>query len=82
MSIWTGAFWKAATERALKTFAQAEAALLVADGTGVLDTDWTSSLSAAGMAAVISLLTSVASAGATGDGPSLTNAEVLTEEQP
>ncbi len=78
MSIWTRDFWKAAGERAIKTFAQAEAALLVADGTGILNTDWTSSLSAAGMAAVISLLTSVASDAVTaGDGPSLNNAEVL-----
>lgn len=79
MSIFTMAFVKAAGERAVKTFAQAEAALLVADGTGVLDTDWTSSLSAAGMAAVISILTSIASDAATGEGPSLTNAEVLPD---
>lgn len=79
MSIFTMAFVKAAGERAVKTFAQAEAALLVADGTGVLDTDWASSLSAAGMAAVISILTSIASDAATGEGPSLTNAEVLPD---
>lgn len=77
--IFTSAFWKAAVERAVKTFAQAEAALLVADGTGILNTDWTSSLSAAGMAAVISILTSVASDAATGDGPSLTHAEVVED---
>jgi hypothetical protein len=82
VSIFTGTFWKAALERAVKTFAQAEAALLVADGTGILNTDWQSSLSASGMAAVISILTSVASDAATGDGPSLTNAEVLPEETP
>lgn len=82
MSIWTSEFWKAAAERAVKTFAQAEAALLVADGTGILNTDWTSSLSASAMAAVISLLTSVASDAATGEGPSLTNAEVLPVEPP
>jgi hypothetical protein len=80
MSIWTGDFWKAAAERAVKTFAQAEAALLVADGTGVLNTDWHSSLSASGMAAVISILTSIASDAATGEGPSLTNAEVLPDD--
>jgi hypothetical protein len=78
VSIWTSTFWKAAAERAVKTFAQAEVALLVADGTGILDTDWTASLSAAGMAALISLLTSVGSDVVTsGEGPSLTNAEVL-----
>jgi hypothetical protein len=77
--IWTSAFWKAAAERAVKTFAQAEAALLLAAGTGILDTDWTTSLSVSGMAGVISVLTSVGSDAATGDGPSLTNAEVVEE---
>jgi hypothetical protein len=75
--IWTSAFWKAAAERAVKTFAQAEAALLLAAGTGILDTDWTISLSVSGMAGVISVLTSVGSDAATGSGPSLTNAEVV-----
>jgi hypothetical protein len=78
MSIWTGAFWKAAAERAVKTFAQTEAALLTAAGTGLLETDFKVSLSVSGMAAVVSLLTSVGSDLVTnGDGPSLTDAEVL-----
>jgi hypothetical protein len=78
MSIWTGAFWKAAAERAVKTFAQTEAALLTAPGTGLLETDFKVSLSVSGMAAVVSLLTSVGSDLVTnGDGPSLTDAEVL-----
>ena len=75
--IFTRAFWAASLERAVKTFAQAEAALLLAAGTGILDTDWTTSVSVSGMAAVISLLTSVGSDVATGSGPSLTNAEVV-----
>ncbi len=78
MSIFTGAFWEAAFERAVKTFAQAEGALLIAGGTGILDTDWQTSVSVSGMAAVVSLLTSVGSdAFTSGDGPSLTNAETL-----
>jgi hypothetical protein len=76
-SLWTSTFWNATAERAVKTFAQAEAALLLANGTGLLDTDWTTSLSVSGMAAVISVLTSVGSDAATGAGPSLTNAETL-----
>jgi hypothetical protein len=39
-----------------RTFAQALAGALVADGTGVLDTDWTAKLSLAGIVAVITFL--------------------------
>jgi hypothetical protein len=39
-----------------RTFAQALVAALVADGTGLLDTDWGAKLSVAGMAAVLSFL--------------------------
>lgn len=69
--MWTKAFWLATLERAVKTFAQALAAVLVASGTGVLDTPWTSAFSVAGMAAVLSLLTSVGSAQFGNNGPSL-----------
>lgn len=40
-----------------RTFAQALAALLGADGIGLLDVDWTSSLSVSGMAGLLSALT-------------------------
>lgn len=70
------AFAEAVLERAVKTFAQSLAALLVADGTGLFDTTWTADLSVAGMAALVSLLTSVASAGVAGPGPSLTTERV------
>ena len=39
-----------------RTFAQALGAALVADGTGVLDTQWTAKLSLAGIAGAISFL--------------------------
>lgn len=72
MSIFTQTFALAALERAVKTFAQAAAALLVADGTGLLAVDWGQTASVAGMAAVISLLTSVGSSAVTeSPGPSL-----------
>lgn len=77
--MFTLVFWKAAAERSLKTFAQAAAALLVGNGTGLLDTDWRSVLSVAGIAAVVSVLTSIGSDALTGEGPSLTNAEVVSE---
>lgn len=75
--MFTLAFLKATAERAVKTFAQALAALLVADGTDLLTTDWAGSLSVAGMAAVVSVLTSVASSQIGGPGPSVTDAETL-----
>ena len=40
-----------------RTFAQTLAALLGADGLGLLDVDWTSALSVSGMAGLLSALT-------------------------
>ena len=77
--MWTLTFWRATAERSIKTFAQVLAALLVADGTGLLDSQWIPRLSVAGMSALVSVLTSVASDAATGDGPSLTNDETLSD---
>lgn len=77
--MFTRPFLSATLERAIKTFAQTLAALLVGNGTGILDTDWTGNLSVAGMAAVVSVLTSIGSDALTGNGPSLTDAEVLPE---
>ena len=74
-TILTGRFWAAALERAVKTWCQVVASILIAAGTGLLDTDWLTALSVSGMAAVISLLTSVGSDVATGSGPSLTSSE-------
>jgi hypothetical protein len=55
-------FWKDAAERAVKTFCQALVAVLGAGSVGLLNVPWLTSLSTAGMAAVLSLLTSVGSA--------------------
>lgn len=73
------AFIKAAAERAVKTFAQTLVSLIGVNATGVLDVDWQGGLSAAALAAVISILTSIGSDWATGNGPSLTSAEVVEE---
>ena len=70
-------FAKATIERAVKTFAQTLAALLVADGTDLLGTAWSDRLSVAGMAAVVSVLTSVGSGFVGGTGPSIAN-EVIS----
>lgn len=75
------AFWLATGERAARTFCQALLGLLVADQTDLLTTDWIGALSAAGMATVLSVLTSVASSGVGGVGPSLAN-EVTSPPAP
>lgn len=58
--MFTKTFWKDTVERAVKTFAQSLVASL-AVGTGLLDVDWVNALSIAGLATVISVLTSVGS---------------------
>ena len=80
--MFTKAFLLATLERAVKTFAQGLAALLVADGTDLLTTNWGDRLSVAGMAAVVSVLTSVASGTLGSSGPSLGNAETLNPAAP
>lgn len=52
-------FWKDAAERAVKTFAQALVAVL-AVSTTITEVDWPTALGTAGLAALVSLLTSIA----------------------
>ena len=73
MTIFTKAFWAAAGERAVKTFAQAAIAVITANATGLLNLDYLGVASVAGLAALVSLLTSVASDAITKSGPSLAN---------
>lgn len=68
----TAAFWKATIERMIRTFAQAVLALLGGDGLGLLDVDWGQALSVGGLAAVVALLTAVATSGAGEEGPGVT----------
>ncbi len=75
-SLWSRAFWAAAFERAVKTFAQSLAALLAADGAGLVGASWWAHLSVAGMASVLSILTSVASSGVRKGGPSLASESI------
>jgi hypothetical protein len=69
--MFTAAFWAAAFERAVKTFAQALLATLAAGPFGVLDAPWQTAASLAGMAALLSILTSMASSSKGNPGPSL-----------
>ena len=61
----TTRFWADALERAVKTFAQALVATLTAGAVTPASIPWAAAVTGAGMAAAISLLTSVASAQAT-----------------
>jgi len=60
--MWTISFWKDTAERAIKTFAQAAIAGLSANVVGVLDVDWVAIASVSALAALVSILTSIASA--------------------
>jgi Putative lactococcus lactis phage r1t holin len=59
--MFTRQFWMLTAERALKTFAQTLAGLLVVGGVPTLPAHWTATLATAGAAALVSVLTSVGS---------------------
>ena len=59
--MFTLTFWRDAVERAVKTFCQSLVAVLGAGSVGLLNVPWVTSLSTAGLAALLSLLTSVGS---------------------
>ena len=75
--MFTLSFAKAATERALRATAWALSSLLIADGTGILDTAWADRLSVAGMAGVLSVLASIAGSQVGQTGPSLANEAIV-----
>lgn len=75
MSIWTKAFWRATTERAVRAGAWALSATLTGGALSIVEAPWRGALGVAGMAALLSVLASLAVNQATGDGPALTSAE-------
>lgn len=65
-------FWIAASERAIKTFAQTLVALIGTGAVGVMDIDWLQMLGISATATILSILSSVASANfGANPGPSL-----------
>lgn len=75
--ITTRAFWEAAAERAAKTAAQSAILVIGAEQLNAISANWADVGGFALGGAVLSLLTSVASLGAGGVGPSLTSSEQL-----
>ncbi len=74
------AFALATFERAAKSFAQAAVAFLTTNATGLIDVDFGQGVSVAGLVALLSVLTSIASDAVTSQpGPSLVSAEVLDQ---
>ena len=69
-------YLKALLERAVKTFCQALVALLGAGAVDLLSVPWPAALATAAGAALVSVLTSIASAGFGNDGPSLAGEEL------
>lgn len=67
MSVFNKTWALDAAERAIKTVAQSMVAILSAGAVGLLDVDYIALLSVSGLAGLVSLLTSVASA-QVGDG--------------
>jgi hypothetical protein len=76
MSIWTGAFWKATTERAIATAAQVAVLVIGADMANVIAVDWAEVGGFAAGGAVLAVLKALA-AGAGDGNPSVGNQETL-----
>ncbi|MGW2177714.1 holin [Streptomyces sp. NPDC001732] len=70
MTVFSGAFWAATAERAVRTAAQTLLAALGLTAADALDADWGQALALAGGAALLAVLTAISAAG-TGE-PGLT----------
>jgi hypothetical protein len=72
----TREFWAAAGERAAKTAAQFAVGILTVASVTPADIDWQQVAAGSGLAALVSVLMSVASAGVGNNGPSLASEEL------
>lgn len=71
-SLVTPTFWLATAERAVRTFAQTFLAALGLDAADLLALPWGRGLALGGIAAVLSVATSLVTVGAGSDGPGIT----------
>ena len=78
----TQEFWASTFERAVKTFAQAAVALIGTGAAGVTELDWQQIGSVSLVAAIVSILTSLASDRIGQPGPSLVREAVQVPVQP
>ena len=75
--IWTRSFWAGAAERLIKTVCQTLIAVIGIDAVGVMDVNWVGAVSAAALAGVLSLLTSIGNADFTAGNPEARRAYVV-----
>lgn len=80
--MFTKLFLKDAAERAIKTFVQALLAVVAAAGTtSIVSFDWPTLLLTAATAAVISILTSIASVAVTNDVETVSPASIAKDDR-
>ena len=77
--IWTRKFWQATAERAISTAAQSGIAAIGASALPAVSLPWLAIVAAAALAAMLSVLKSLAVNRMTGDGPGLTGAERVND---
>jgi hypothetical protein len=70
--MFTAAFWRATAERAVRTFAQSLAAVLVAGATSLIEVDWRAAFATAGLATLLAVLTAIGASGVGREGPGIT----------
>ncbi|MGW2561520.1 holin [Streptomyces sp. NPDC001514] len=79
LSLLSAAFWTATAERAIRTFAQSLAAVLVAGATSLFDVDWPAALATAGLATLLAVLTAIGASRVGGRGPGITETTTRTD---
>lgn len=81
-NIWTKDFWKSLAERAIATFVETFAALLVVyvtNGAGLEDVPWLHALSVAGLAAIFAVAKSLGVNSIGRDGPGVGGQEMVRD---